>query len=95
MLLDDFNVTFRSSRRYEVTSCLTAMLTEETGDCGMGGRNQWCVTVIVLCVHVGSSLNEELGASAAYLWGGSSDIWYFQKKQDNIIRAFEIMKRSF
>ena len=35
----------------------------------------------------------ELGASAAYLWGGASDIWYYQKKQDNIIKAFEIMKK--
>ena len=35
----------------------------------------------------------QLGASAAYLWGGASDIWYYQKKQSNIVKAFEIMKK--
>ncbi|MHC4571857.1 MAG: hypothetical protein ACYS0C_07260 [Planctomycetota bacterium] len=35
----------------------------------------------------------ELGASAAYLWGGASDIWYYEKKQGNILKAFEIMKK--
>jgi hypothetical protein len=35
----------------------------------------------------------ELGASAAYLWGGATDIWYYEKKQDNILKAFEIMRK--
>jgi hypothetical protein len=35
----------------------------------------------------------ELGAAAVYLWGGSSDTWYFQKQPGKITRAFEIMKK--
>ena len=27
------------------------------------------------------------------MWGGASDIWYYQKKQKHIIKAFEIMKK--
>ena len=27
------------------------------------------------------------------MWGGASDIWYYQKKQDHILKAFEIMKK--
>ncbi|MBE0654815.1 MAG: hypothetical protein IH594_13520 [Bacteroidales bacterium] len=34
----------------------------------------------------------ELGASAAYIWGGSSDIWYHRGEYDNIVRALEIIK---
>ena len=61
-----------------------------------GGRMKWLADVIttdidkyekVLVEHL------ELGASGAYLWGGASDIWYYQKKQGNIIKAFEIMKK--
>jgi hypothetical protein len=35
----------------------------------------------------------EFGADTVYLWGGASDIWYHQGKPDNIIRAYEIMRR--
>ncbi|MFQ6130762.1 MAG: hypothetical protein ACE5R4_01885 [Armatimonadota bacterium] len=61
-----------------------------------GGRMQWIADVItrdiqqferVLVEHL------ELGASAAYVWGGSSDIWYHQKKPDNIIKAFEMIRK--
>jgi len=61
-----------------------------------GGKMKWIADVITTDINKYEKLlaeHLELGASAAYLWGGSSDIWYFQKKQDNIIRAFEIMKK--
>lgn len=35
----------------------------------------------------------ELGASAAYLWGGSSDTWYHAKKERDIVKAYEIMRK--
>jgi uncharacterized membrane protein YphA (DoxX/SURF4 family) len=34
----------------------------------------------------------ELGASAAYIWGGSSDIWFHEGNQDYIAKALEIIK---
>lgn len=61
-----------------------------------GGKMQWIADVItqdfskferLLVEHL------ELGAAGAYLWGGASDIWYYQKKQDNIVKAFEIMRK--
>ncbi len=61
-----------------------------------GGRMKWIADVITTDIDKYEELlveHLELGASAAYLWGGASDIWYYQKKQDNIIRAFEIMKK--
>jgi len=61
-----------------------------------GGKMQWLADVITTDINKYEKLlaeHLELGASAAYLWGGASDIWYYQKKQDNIIKAFEIMKR--
>jgi hypothetical protein len=60
-----------------------------------GGKMQWIADVITTEIDEYERLlveHLELGASAAYLWGGASDIWYYQKKQDNIIKAFEIMK---
>jgi hypothetical protein len=60
-----------------------------------GGKMQWLADVITTDINKYERLlaeHLELGASAAYLWGGASDIWYYQKKQDNIIKAFEIMK---
>lgn len=62
-----------------------------------GGKMHWIADVITTDIDKYERLLEEhleLGASAAYLWGGASDIWYYQKKQDNIIKAFEIMKRN-
>ena len=61
-----------------------------------GGKMQWLADVITTDINKYEELlveHLELGASAAYLWGGASDTWYYQKKQDNIIKAFEIMKR--
>ncbi len=61
-----------------------------------GGKMKWIADVITTDINKYEQLlveHLELGASAAYLWGGSSDIWYFQKKQDNIVKAFEIMKK--
>ncbi len=61
-----------------------------------GGRMQWIADVITTDIAKYEQLlveHLELGASAAYLWGGASDIWYYQKKPGNIVKAFEIMKR--
>jgi hypothetical protein len=61
-----------------------------------GGKMQWLADVITTDIDQYEKLlveHLELGASGAYLWGGASDVWYYQKKQANIIRAFEIMKK--
>jgi len=61
-----------------------------------GGKMKWIADVITTDINAYEKLlveHLELGASAAYLWGGASDTWYYQKKQDNIIKAFEIMKK--
>ena len=61
-----------------------------------GGKMQWFADVITTEIDKYEELlveHLELGASGAYLWGGASDIWYYQKKQDNIVKAFEIMKK--
>jgi len=61
-----------------------------------GGRMKWIADVITTDIAKYRQLLEEhleLGASAAYLWGGASDIWYHEKRQDKIVTAFEIMKQ--
>ncbi|MBD3268104.1 hypothetical protein GF373_15675 [bacterium] len=61
-----------------------------------GGKMKWMADVITKDVNqFERKLVEhlELGASAAYVWGGASDIWYHQKKPDNIIKAFETIKK--
>jgi len=61
-----------------------------------GGRMQWIADVITTDITRFEQLLVEhldLGAAAAYLWGGASDTWYYQKKPGNIVKAFEIMKR--
>jgi hypothetical protein len=61
-----------------------------------GGRMQWIADVITTDIDKYERLlaeHLELGAAAAYLWGGASDIWYHQKKQGNIVRAMEIMRK--
>ena len=61
-----------------------------------GGEMLWIADVITTDIDQYERLlveHLELGASAAYLWGGASDIWYFQRKPGRIIRAFEIMKK--
>jgi hypothetical protein len=61
-----------------------------------GGEMLWIADVITTDIEKYEELlvkHLELGASAAYLWGGASDIWYYEKKQGNILKAFEIMKK--
>ena len=61
-----------------------------------GGRMQWIADVITTDINQYERLvaeHLELGASAVYLWGGASDTWYYQKEPENIVKAFEIMKR--
>jgi len=61
-----------------------------------GGQMKWIADVITTDIDQYEKLLVEhldLGASAAYLWGGASDIWYHQNKQRNIVRAFEIMRK--
>jgi hypothetical protein len=62
-----------------------------------GGKIQWIADVIagtdlakfepVLLDHL------KWGPSAVYLWGGSTDQWYFNKQERNIVRAYEIMRK--
>jgi len=61
-----------------------------------GGQMKWIADVITTNIEEYERLlveHLELGASAAYLWGGASDTWYHQGKQGNIVRAFEIMRK--
>ena len=61
-----------------------------------GGTMRWIADVITTDIDKYEELlveHLELGASAVYLWGGSSDIWCFQKQPGKIVRAFEIMKK--
>ena len=61
-----------------------------------GGKMKWLADVITTDIDKYERLlveHLELGASAAYLWGGASDQWYYQKKRGNIVKAFEIMKK--
>ena len=61
-----------------------------------GGKMKWLADVITTDINKYEQLLEEhleLGASAAYLWGGASDIWYHQGKQGNIVKAYEIMRK--
>ena len=61
-----------------------------------GSQMQWIADVITKDINKYERLlveHLELGASAAYLWGGASDIWYHRKEQGNIVKAFEIMKK--
>jgi len=61
-----------------------------------GGKMQWLADVITTDIDKYEKLLVEhlkLGASGAYLWGGASDIWCHNKQPDNIVRAFEIMKK--
>jgi len=61
-----------------------------------GGRMKWLADVITTDINKYEKLlveHLELGASAAYLWGGASDVWYHQNKKDNIIKSYEIMRK--
>lgn len=62
----------------------------------LGGRMRWLADVITTDIDAYERLvveHLELGASAVYLWGGASDIWFNQGKQANIVKAFEIMRK--
>jgi hypothetical protein len=61
-----------------------------------GGRMVWLADVITTDIkQYERRLVEhlELGAASAYLWGGAADIWYHQGKQENIVKAYEIMRK--
>jgi hypothetical protein len=60
-----------------------------------GGRMKWIADPITRDFEKFEPLlvdHLELGASAAYIWGGSSDIWYHEGNYDYIARALEIIK---
>jgi hypothetical protein len=62
----------------------------------LGGRMVWIADVITTNLDEYEKLlveHLELGASAAYLWGGASDIWFHEGKQGHIVKAFEIMRK--
>ncbi len=62
----------------------------------LGGRMRWIADVITTNLDEYEKLlveHLELGASAAYLWGGASDIWFHEGKQAQIVKAFEIMRK--
>ncbi len=59
------------------------------------GKMLWHADVITTDIDQFERLVAEhldLGASTVYLWGGASDIWYHQGKQENIVKAYEIMR---
>ncbi len=61
-----------------------------------GGKMVWLADVITTDIQQFERRlvqHLELGASSAYVWGGASDIWYHQGKQDNIIKACEIVRK--
>ncbi|MBE0534515.1 MAG: hypothetical protein IH624_02515 [Phycisphaerae bacterium] len=61
-----------------------------------GGRMRWLADVITTDIKQYQRLVEEhlkLGASAVYLWGGASDIWWHKGQKDNIVKAYEIMRK--
>ena len=61
-----------------------------------GGKMVWLADVITTDINQFERRlvkHLKLGASSAYLWGGASDIWYHQGKQDQIIKAYEIMRK--
>lgn len=61
-----------------------------------GGRMKWIADVITTDLNQYERLlveHLELGAAAAYLWGGASDTWYHQGKARQIVQAYEIMRR--
>ncbi len=60
-----------------------------------GGQMVWHADIITTDIDQYERRLEqhlELGASTVYLWGGASDIWFHQGKQENIIKAYELMR---
>ncbi len=62
-----------------------------------GTKIQWIADVIAGTdlARFEPTLLEHLkyGASAVYLWGGSTDQWFFNKQEGNIVKAYEIMRK--
>ena len=61
-----------------------------------GGQMKWIADPITSDINKFEKIlveHLELGASAAYIWGGATDMWYHQKKQHNIVKAFEILRK--
>ncbi|MCR4411925.1 MAG: hypothetical protein NUV77_05795 [Thermoguttaceae bacterium] len=61
-----------------------------------GGRMQWIADVITTDLAQFERLlveHLELGAAAAYVWGGAADTWWHQKQPDKIVKALEIIRR--
>jgi hypothetical protein len=61
-----------------------------------GGQMKWIADPITADINKFEKIlveHLELGASAAYIWGGATDMWYYQKKQRNIVKAFEILRK--
>jgi hypothetical protein len=85
--IDTFNLKANNFRQFDLATYQTEY----------GGKIQWIADVIagtdlarfepVLLAHL------KLGPSAVYLWGGSTDQWYFNKQERNIVRAYEIMRK--
>jgi len=60
------------------------------------GRMTWIADVITTEIDKFEKLladHIELGASAAYVWGGASDIWFHQGRPGNIVKAFEMIRK--
>lgn len=60
-----------------------------------GGKMHWIADVITTKIgEFERKLDEhlELGASAAYVWGGASDIWYHEKQPESIVKAWEMIR---
>jgi hypothetical protein len=61
-----------------------------------GGKMQWIADVITTDVNRFEKLlveHLELGASAAYVWGGASDQWFHEGNPGNIIKAYQILRK--
>ncbi|MBN1422812.1 MAG: hypothetical protein JXP34_28810 [Planctomycetes bacterium] len=60
------------------------------------GKMTWIADVITTEIEKFERLlveHLELGASAAYVWGGASDVWYHQGKPGHIVKAFEMIRK--
>ena len=60
-----------------------------------GGRMKWIADVITSDIDKFDERLQQhldLGASAAYVWGGASDIWYARKKPGYILKAFQMIR---
>lgn len=64
---------------------------------GFGGKMLWHADVITTDINAFERRVEqhlELGAWSVYLWGGAADVWYYQGKQGNIVKAYQIMRKA-